>query len=139
MATDITALFCCLDDFANVYEEWERHKLISTGRKRLRRGKLSLSEMMLIMVLFHSSSFKKFKCFYIYGIGQMYREYFTEIPSYERFVALQGRLFLPLSVLLHMLLGQGEKTGLYVVDSCPLKVCHNKRIFRNRVFKGLAG
>ncbi len=126
MTTDITALFCCLDDFAKVYEEWERHKLISNGRKRFRAGKLSLSEMMLIMVLFHTSSFKNFKCFYIYGVGQMYREYFTEIPSYERFVALQGRLFLPLSVLLHMLLGEGEKTGLYVVDSCPLKVCHNK-------------
>ena len=138
MPPDITALFCCLDDFTKVYEEWERYKLISNGRKRRRAGKLSLSEMMLIMVLFHTSSFKNFKCFYVYGVGQMYREYFSEIPSYERFVALQGRLFLPLSVLLHMLLGQGEKTGLYVIDSCPLKVCRNKRIFRNKVFKGLA-
>jgi len=138
MATDITALFCCLDDFCKLYEEWERHKLIDDGRKRHRKGKLSLSEMMLIMVLFHTSSFKNFKCFYIYGIGQMYRKYFAEIPSYERFVALQSRLFLPLSVLLYMLLEQGEKTGLYVVDSTALKVCHNKRIARNKVFKGLA-
>ena len=138
MSTDITALFCCLDDFCKIYEEWERHKLIDTGRRRRRKGKLCLSEMMLIMVLFHTSSFKNFKCFYVYGIGQMYRDYFTEIPSYERFVALQSRLFLPLSILLHMLLGRAEKTGLYVIDSSGLKVCHNKRIERNRVFKGLA-
>ena len=76
--------------------------------------------------------------FYIFGIGQLYRDCFNEIPSYERFVALQGRLLLPLSVLLHMLLGRGEKTGLYVVDSSSLKVCHNKRIAQNKVFKGLA-
>lgn len=138
MVIDITALFCCLDDFVKVYQEWERHKLIDSGRKRLRAGKLSVSEMMLIMVMFHTSPFRNFKDFYIYGVSDKYRQYFSEIPSYERFVALQGRLFLPLSVLLHMLLGQGEKTGLYVVDSCPLKVCRNKRISRNRVFKGLA-
>jgi len=72
----------------------------------------------------------------IYGIGQLHRKCFAEIPSYERFVALQSRLFLPLSVLLHMLLGRGEKTGLYVVDSSSLKVCHNKRIARNKVSRG---
>ena len=84
MSTDITALFCCLDDFAKIHEEWERHNLIGTGRRRHRKGKLSLSEMMLIMVLFHTSSFKNFKCFYIYGIGQIYRDCFSEIPTYTR-------------------------------------------------------
>lgn len=112
MRVDITALYCCLDDFAQLYEEWEHHQLIDTGRKRQRKGMLSLSEMLLIMILFHTESFKNFKCFYIYGIGCKYRDCFTDIPTYERFVALQSRLFAPLSVLLHMLTAQGEKTGL---------------------------
>jgi hypothetical protein len=33
MVVDNTALFCCLDNFVQVYEEWERHKLIASGRK----------------------------------------------------------------------------------------------------------
>ena len=51
MNTSITALFCCIDDFAKTFEEWEQHRLIDTGRQRLRSGKLSLSEMLFIMVV----------------------------------------------------------------------------------------
>ena len=57
MNMSITALFCCIDDFAKVFEDCERKQLISTRRKRLRSGKLSLSEMLFIMVLFHVSPF----------------------------------------------------------------------------------
>lgn len=138
MSFSITALFVCLDDFCQFYEEWEQHKLIDTGRKRIRKGLLSQSEMMLIMVLYHKSPFKNFKVFYHFGIGQMYREYFGKIPSYKRFVALQKRLFLPFSVMLHLLTGQSKKTGLYVVDSSGLKVCHQKRIPQHKVFSGIA-
>ena len=55
MITSISALFCCIDDFAKVFEDCERKQLISTRRKRLRSGKLSLGEMLFIMVLFHVS------------------------------------------------------------------------------------
>ena len=139
MSLDITALFICLDDFCKYYAEWEKAGLIGDDRKRSREGLFSTSEMMLVMVLFHRSPFKNFKVFYFYGIGHMYRGYFgKKIPSYKRFNALQKRLFLPFSVMLHMLLGQGRKTGLYVVDSTGLKVCHNRRIPRHKVFDGLA-
>jgi len=56
MSTSISALFCCIDDFAKTFEKWEQHRLIGTGRQRLRPGKLSLSEMLFIMVLFHGSA-----------------------------------------------------------------------------------
>ena len=36
MSVPVIALFCCLDDFAKTFEDWERHKLIPTGRRRLR-------------------------------------------------------------------------------------------------------
>ena len=32
----------------------------------------------------------------------------------------------------------GKCTGITFIDSTPLKVCHNKRIFYNRVFNGIA-
>jgi hypothetical protein len=46
------------------------------------------------------------------------------------------RLFLPLQIMLHMLMGEQE--GIYFMDSTHLAVCHNKRIERNRVFRGMA-
>ena len=61
MAIDITALYCCLDDFCKVFEDWEAHRLIRSQTTRQRTGKLSRSEMLFIMVLFHLSPFKHFK------------------------------------------------------------------------------
>ena len=126
MSLSITAIFCCLDDFAKTFEDWERHHLLPTGRKRRRSGKLCLSEMLFIMVLFHLSPFKDFKHFWNYGVEQKYRAYFGEIPSYGRFVSLMPRLFIPFCVLMHSL--TGDQTGIYVADSTKIAVCHNLRI-----------
>ena len=135
MAVDITALYCCLDDFCKVFAEWETHQLIPSPSRRQRSGKLSRSEMLFIMVLFHLSPYKNFKTFYLYGIGCQYRACFRDLPHYDRFVSLMPRLFAPLMVLLHSL--SGEETGLYFGDSSKLAVCHNRRIDRHRVFDGL--
>ena len=70
MSLSITSPFCCLDDFARVFEDWDRQRLIPTGRTRLRPGKLALSGMLFIMSLFHLSPFRDFKHFWIYGIRQ---------------------------------------------------------------------
>ena len=136
MAVDITALYCCLDDFCKVFAEWETHQLIPSPTRRQRSGKLSRSEMLVIVVLFHLSPYKTFKTFYLYGIGWQHRACFRDLPHYDRFVSLMPRLFVPLMVLLHSL--SGEETGLYFGGSSKLAVCHNRRIDRHRVFDGLA-
>ena len=136
MAVDITALYCCLDDFCKVFADWEAHRLIPSEQTRRRTGKLSRSEMLLIVVLFHLSPYKNFKTFYHYGVGQQHRTCFGAIPHYDRFVSLMPRLFAPLMVLLHSV--SGEQTGTYFADSTKLAVCHNRRIHRHRVFDGLA-
>jgi len=136
MAVDITALYCCLDDFCKVFAEWEAHRLLPSEQTRQRSGKLSRAEMLFIVVLFHLSPYKNFKVFYLYGIGGQYRACFDELPHYDRFVSLMPRLFVPLTVLLHGL--SGEPTGVYFVDSTKLAVCHNRRIHRHKVFDGLA-
>jgi hypothetical protein len=136
MNIDITALFCCLDDFCQLYEAAAAQRLLPAPGQRRREGKLCLSEMMFIMALFHVSEFKHFKVFYIYGIAQKHRACFAELPSYPRFVALMPRLLLPFSLLIHAL--RGEETGIYFADSSKLAVCHNRRISRHRVFDGLA-
>ena len=126
MSISTTALFVCLDDFAKTFESWERERLIPNPRKRQRSGKLSLGEMLYIMVLFHLSPFKDFEHFWIHGGEQKYRDHFGDLPSYGRFVALMPRLFAPLAVLMHSL--SGDETGIYIADSTKLAVCANPRI-----------
>src|SRR3954452_4926680 len=136
MAVDITALYCCLDDFCKVFAEWETHQLIPSPGRRQRSGKLSRAEMLFIMVLFHLSAYKNVKTFYLYGIGGQYRACFDALPHDDRFVSLMPRLFVPLMVLLHGL--SADPTGFSSVYSPKLTVCHNRRIHRHQVFDGLA-
>ena len=121
MAIDITALYCCLDDFCKLVADWEAHRLLPSEPTRPRPGKLSRAAMLLIVVLFHLSPFKHFKAFYCYGIGQQYRACFGDLPHYDRFVSLMPRLFAPLMVLLHSL--SGEPSGVYFAAT-KLDVCH---------------
>ena len=136
MNIDITALYVCIDDFCKLYEESIKQKLLPKVNQRNRSGKLSLSEMMLIEVMYHFSPFKNFKTFYEYGICQKYRNYFKDLPCYERFVALKKQLLMPLSLMLQSL--TGEETGLYFADSTTLKVCRKKRIKNHKTFAGIA-
>jgi Transposase DDE domain len=136
MTIDITAPFCCLDEFCKLYEQVAAKQLLPLSGRRRREGKLCLSEMMFIMALFHVSPFKNFKTFYIYGVQDKYRDCFRDLPSYPRFVELMHRLLLPFALLLHAL--RGEATGIYFADSTKLAVCHNRRISSHRVFRGLA-
>ena len=95
MPASTIALFCWLDDFAKLVEQWERHHLLPSGRQRIRDGTLSLGEMLFVMVLFQISAYKDFKHFWHHGLTQEYRDCFAELPSYSRFVSLQPRLLLP--------------------------------------------
>jgi hypothetical protein len=61
MAIDITALYCCLDDFCKAFEDWEAHQLIPSETTRQRQGKLSRSEMLFIMVLFPPLTLQAFQ------------------------------------------------------------------------------
>jgi hypothetical protein len=64
------------------------------------------------------------------------RSEFPNLVSYNRFVELMPRTLIPL--LAYMRGRKGNCTGISFVDSTPLKVCHNRRINRHKVFAGLA-
>ena len=55
MGYNIIALFFFINEFCKTYEECEKHRLINTQRQRYRPCEMSFSEMLAIMVLFHSS------------------------------------------------------------------------------------
>ena len=76
MRYNITAIFFCIDEFCKAYEEWEKHRLINTGRKRYRSCETTLSEMLTIMVLFHVSPCKVFKYFYVFYLTHLHNKDF---------------------------------------------------------------
>ena len=108
MYYDIVSLYYLIDEFCKLYEENERHNLIDTGRSRDRSGKMSLSEMVTIMVIFHMSPCRNFKFFYNGHLHFKHGKDFPNMVCYERFVQLMPRLFVPLSVILHSLMGENS-------------------------------
>lgn len=133
----LTELFCEIDDFCNALPKDSLNLLTDNSKaKRMRVGKMTLSEIMTIIVAFQVSGYRNFKTYYYQAVcGHMTNE-FPKLLSYTRFVARMPRALHVLALFLQTKLG--KPTGIAFVDSTPINVCHNKRIKRNKTFKGLA-
>ncbi len=131
----ITDIFCLIDEFCIEYTEIVDAHIL--GNKAKRPSKMSLSEVITISVIFHLSGFRTFKHFYIFYVQKHMNAEFPKTVSYNRFTELMQQsvmamiLFLKTSAL-------GDCTGISFIDSTPIRVCKNKRIKRNKVFKGIA-
>jgi len=130
-------LFCHVDDFWQAFRPvWQQQMLTSGLIQRRRASQLSESEIMTLLILFHQSSYRHFKAFYTEYVQQHLRNEFPRLVSYNRFVRLMPRVGIPLYVYLRSCMG--DCTGISFVDATPLRVCHNRRIHRHRVFDGFA-
>jgi Transposase DDE domain len=58
------------------------------------------------------------------------------LPSYSRFVGLIPTALLPLFAYLQT--RRGSCTGIQFIDSLPIRVCHNRRIYSHKGFAELA-
>ena len=133
---DWVALFCSVDDFCLQFEPAMQARVLHDGvRRRRRKCKLALSEILTIVIAFHLSHFRDLKAFYNYSIVNHLQDFPTLI-CYNRFVELMPRLVVPLSCYLQSRFG--KQSGIAFVDSTLIRVCSNKRIERNRVFAGVA-
>lgn len=129
--------FCDVDDFCQHFEpRWKSFQLGSGMRQRNRAGNLSLSEIVTIMIHFHQSGYRTFKDYYEKHVRKYLSTDFPKLVSYNRFVRLMSRSFVPL--VFYLLSKKGDCTGISFVDSTPIRVCKNKRIERHRVFSGIA-
>ena len=136
MNIDYDSLFCFVDDFYKGFEPWYKKSLISSDtKKRNRECKMSLSEIITILIAFHQSGMACFKYFYL-ELMRNYRNLFNYLVHYDRFVALIKLAFPALVCLLKTL--EGTVTEYLFIDATPMAVCHNLREKRHKVFKGLA-
>lgn len=115
----------------------ENKAMQGNKKHRNRKGKLTLSEIITILIFYQLYGAEDFKHFYINTLMNHYKKDFPDLVSYPRFVRLIPRALMPLLLFLKHT-RMGKVSGVSFIDSTSLKVCNNKRIFHHKVFDGLA-
>ena len=136
----ITEIFFIIDEFDKNFEKIvSDHSLVRNTdlKQRNRKSTLSDSEVMTILILFHSGHYRDLKHYYINHVKNHMKSEFPETVSYNRFVELQKKVVVKLAIFLKMFC-LGKCTGISYIDSTPIRVCHIKREKQHKVFKGLA-
>lgn len=131
----IVDIFCVADEFMKEFQSHLDQNGI--GKKPNRKPRLSTSEVMTIMVLFQLSGIRCFKWFYSQYLVKHFSDDFPSLVSCNRFVELQKKALFPMAVFAKTC-ALGECSGISFVDSTPIRVCRNKRIFNHKVFNGIA-
>ncbi len=136
---DLTEVFCDVDDF---YRSFEKHcrsipQLTASVGEKLCTSRLSLSEVMTIVIAFHGSGYRTFKEFYTLQVLPHWKQAFPKLVSYNRFVELMPWSMMLLCCFLQT--RKGEITGISFIDSTPIEVCNPCRSRSHRVFEGLVG
>ena len=67
---------------------------------RNRKGQMSKSEIMTILLCYHFGSFRTFKHYYLFFIKEHLASYFPKTVSYTRFVELMPRVFFELTAFM---------------------------------------
>ena len=140
MKANLVEIFYLVDEFCKEFDKvMDGHILAKdTGKKSRKRAfRMSDSEVITIMIYFHLSRYRDFKHFYIRHIQVNCKNYFSQTVSYNRFVELQQKVLVPITVFLQMCC-LGECTGISFIDATSIRVCHIKREYSNKTFKGVA-
>ncbi len=134
----LTKIFCEIDDFMQEFEEEYRKRLLSNKEERVEyNSRLALSEVMSILVYYHSYGNRTFKDFYLKTVCRNLKTCFPNLVSYNRFIELIPTALIPLIAFLK-LKRMVKSDTITFIDSTKISVCHNKRIKRNWTFEGIA-
>jgi hypothetical protein len=135
----ITRIYCDVDDFCKGLQDYCKSRLLPgcKSAKWFPKSRLSLSEVMTIILFFQLSGYRCFKWYYQRHVCVYLKSYFPVPVSYNRFVELMQHSLLPLLVYTQGF-RRGKPTGISFIDSTALKVCHNRRVYSHKVFKAWA-
>ena len=124
-----------VDEFLKEYDSVIKSHSLDEGAPKKRRNRkftMSNSEIMTILILFHSSSFRNLKHFYLFVRAHMQKD-FPHTASYNRFVKLQRKVCIHLAIFLETK-SLGQCTGISFIDSTPIRSCHIKRKRQHKTF-----
>lgn len=131
----ITEIFYLTDEFCLEFQKSIDGRLLGNSPKK--KPIMTKSEVITILIIFHGMQHKNLKHFYLNYVQKHLIHLFPNTVSYNRFVELSQQVILPMTMFLKMQC-LGDCTGITYVDSTPIRVCKNKRIKRNKVFKDIA-
>lgn len=131
----VTEIFYLTDEFCKEFKGIISPFMI--GNEPKRKPRMSDSEVITLMTLFHSSGFRNMKHFYQNYVQKHLQSEFPDTVSCNRFTELMQAAVLPMTIFLKTCC-LGQCTGISFIDSTPIRVCKNKRIKRNKVFKDTA-
>ena len=127
-ANKTVGIYYLVDEFLKEYDAVIKSYSLEEGTpKKRRNGKFTMSnsENMTILILFHSSSFRNLKHFYLFVRTHMQKD-FPHTASYNRFVELQRKVW-------------DKCTSISFIDSTPIRSCHIKREKQHKTFEEFAG
>ena len=134
----ITEIYVEVDEFCKNYENNIKRNLLTSGNnQRNRRFKMSTSEVICIMILFHLEQPRNLKNFYLYTVKTHLKNEFPNLVSYNRFTELTKKAIRPVVMYLKSMTS-GKCTGISFIDSTPIRVCHQRRIGIHKTFKDIA-
>ena len=118
---EITKIFCMADDFCKIYDKFIMINGLGPKRDRRKReyhraSKMSDSEVITIIILFHFSGYKCLKHFYIRYVLVHMRHLFPTPVSYNRFTELERKVIVPFILILKKCL-MGGCTGISYFSS----------------------
>ena len=132
----LTIIFYQTDEFCKFFfKEAQKHTKLSEAARSF-ASKMTLSEVMTIMIYWHQSGYKNFTSYYTKHVLIHMKREFPSLVSYTRFVELISYASLPLFVFAKCL--GSICTGESFIDATKLAVCDNRRIYSHKVFKEFA-
>jgi hypothetical protein len=137
MDDTLLKIFIFVDDFYKNFEQHWNNLLLDfkNENSRNRKPELYLSELMTILLCFHLGDFKSFKSYYKFLI-KYHKSEFPNLVSYTRIVELKSSCAIPLLVLFEVISASCD--GESYIDSTHLPICHIKREYIHKTFKGMA-
>ena len=71
---NLVELFCDVDDFCKVFiPQWHKQLLEDGTKKRQRDCHMSMSEIMMVIIGFHTSNHRDFKNYYLWLVSAFYK------------------------------------------------------------------
>ncbi len=120
----VTEIYCMADDFFKEFSLQQEKYMIEDNKTRHRNkpNRIIDSEIMVIIILFHSGGFRCFKHYYREYVCKHLKHLFPRPVSYTRFVELDMEVLLPMTIFNKKVL-LGTCTGITVLWNWRRKYC----------------